>query len=90
MTTNMWFVVCAAVLIIFLFVVFSPSFHPIKWIGALAVRAVVGIFLLFLLNVIGQSFDLHLPINIATTTVTAFLGIPGVAALVAIKYVIGF
>ncbi|MCQ2010653.1 pro-sigmaK processing inhibitor BofA family protein [Sporolactobacillus sp. STSJ-5] len=67
----------------------GASFHPVKWIGKLAVRLVVGALLLFLLNVIGESFSMHIPINLATSAVSGLLGLPGIAALVIIKFSLG-
>lgn len=87
--TTFLFVMAGFVVLLFLTTVFGTSFHPLRWIGRLAVRLLIGVFFLFLLNVVGQSFSLHIPINIATASVSGLLGIPGVAALVLIKYTTG-
>ncbi|GGL58259.1 pro-sigmaK processing inhibitor BofA family protein [Sporolactobacillus putidus] len=87
---NNLLVIAAGVFVFFfLLLVLGAPFHPLRWIGKLAVRFVVGAFLLFLLNVIGESFSLHIPINFATAAVGGLLGIPGIAALVLIKYTLG-
>ncbi|RYL94208.1 pro-sigmaK processing inhibitor BofA family protein [Sporolactobacillus sp. Y61] len=75
---------CAVVLFL-LMLVLSGSLRPLRWLGKLAVRLTVGVFMLFLLNVIGESFNLHIPINLATASISGILGLPGVAALVFIK-----
>lgn len=38
----------------------------------------------FFLNILGNQFGVHIPINLATSAVSGFLGIPGLCALVAI------
>ncbi|RYL90921.1 pro-sigmaK processing inhibitor BofA [Sporolactobacillus sp. THM7-4] len=68
---------------------FGTPIHPVRWLGKLIVRVLVGAFLLFLLNVIGESFSLHVPINLVTAAISGVLGIPGVAVLVLIKYTMG-
>ncbi|KLI01955.1 pro-sigma K processing regulatory protein [Sporolactobacillus inulinus CASD] len=70
-------------------IVAGASAHPMRWIGKLAVRLVVGALLLFLLNVIGESFSMHIPINLATAAVSGLLGLPGLAALIIIKFSLG-
>ncbi|MBF8377799.1 pro-sigmaK processing inhibitor BofA family protein [Alicyclobacillus mali] len=42
----------------------------------------VGCVLLAAFDIIGRSFDLHLPINPITVLASGFLGLPGLAALV--------
>ncbi|RYL96753.1 pro-sigmaK processing inhibitor BofA [Sporolactobacillus sp. THM7-7] len=73
----------------FLMFVLGTPFHPVRWMGKLAVRLLVGVFLLFLVNVIGESFRLHVPINLATASVSGLLGLPGITALILIKVVLG-
>lgn len=89
MSTTLSFAILAAVVLFFLLIIFGNSFHPIKWLGKLVVRLCIGVFLLFLLNVIGESFSFHIPINLATSAVSGLLGLPGIAALIVIKYTLG-
>ncbi|MFP7256152.1 pro-sigmaK processing inhibitor BofA family protein [Terribacillus goriensis] len=51
-----------------------------------SVRIIIGVFLLFLFNVVGALAGLHIPINAATTVMVGLLGIPGLASLAAIQY----
>ncbi|MFC7394576.1 pro-sigmaK processing inhibitor BofA family protein [Scopulibacillus cellulosilyticus] len=74
-------------LILILLLVGAPL-KPMRWLGKSAIKLLIGAFMLFLLNTIGTSFDIHMPINIMTTCVSGFLGVPGLAALVIIKYAI--
>ncbi|BBN97325.1 pro-sigmaK processing inhibitor BofA family protein [Sporolactobacillus terrae] len=83
------FLVIGILVVFLIMIVAGTSAHPMRWIGKLAVRLVVGALLLFLLNVIGESFSMHIPINLATAAVSGFLGLPGLAALMIIKFSIG-
>lgn len=56
-----------------------------RWIGEGIVRLVIGALFIFLINVVGNVSGIHLPINLFTVTVTGFLGIPGVVALIFIQ-----
>ncbi|WFA05352.1 pro-sigmaK processing inhibitor BofA family protein [Bacillus sp. HSf4] len=63
----------------------KTAFKPLKWIGTIAVRLIIGALLLFCVNLFGESIGIHVPINIVTTGVSGLLGVPGVAALIVIK-----
>jgi len=72
-------------------VIFSCLFlfvrMPRKWarfVGASTVRLAIGLLLLVLLNVFGNAYGIHLPINTFTILVSSLLGIFGVTSLVAI------
>ncbi|WP_077305906.1 pro-sigmaK processing inhibitor BofA family protein [Terribacillus halophilus] len=51
-----------------------------------SVRLIIGVFLLFLFNVVGALAGLHIPINAATAVLVGVLGIPGIVSLAAIQY----
>ncbi len=63
----------------------KTSFKPLRLIGRIAVKFVVGALFLFCVNLFGESVGIHVPINIVTTGVSGLLGVPGVAALIVIK-----
>ena len=71
------------VLIILLFFNGSPL-KPIRLISQGAAKLIIGAFFLFFLNMLGNQFGIHIPINLITSAVSGFLGIPGMFALVAI------
>lgn len=75
----------AGLIVLFLFI--GAPLKPMRWVGGLVVRLLIGALFLFFLNTFGTAINLHIPINIVTTAVSGVLGIPGLAALVAIKYV---
>ncbi|MBS4197981.1 pro-sigmaK processing inhibitor BofA family protein [Lederbergia citri] len=72
------------VLIIFLLMAGLPG-KVLKWIGQACMKLVIGALFLFFLNAIGNQFGVFVPINFATSAISGFLGIPGVAALAMIQ-----
>jgi inhibitor of the pro-sigma K processing machinery len=63
----------------------GASIKPIKFLGQGVIKVLIGALFLFFLNVAGNRFGIHVPINFATSAVSGLLGIPGVLALVAIQ-----
>lgn len=70
--------------LIVLFLLVGTPLKPIRFVGQGIVKLLIGALLLFFLNVLGNQFGIHIPINLATSAVSGFLGIPGLCALVAI------
>ena len=69
-----------------LLLLFSGSpFKPARFVGQAAIKFLIGALFLFFLNVAGNRYGIHVPINFATSAVSGFLGIPGLFALVAIQ-----
>jgi inhibitor of the pro-sigma K processing machinery len=69
-----------------LLLLFSGApFKPVRFIGQTVIKLLIGSLFLFFLNVAGNKYGVHVPINFATSAVSGFLGIPGVFALVAIQ-----
>lgn len=56
-----------------------------KWLGISLMKLAIGAIFLFFLNAFGNQFGVYVPINFATSAISGFLGIPGVAALTAIQ-----
>ncbi|HET7578703.1 MAG TPA: pro-sigmaK processing inhibitor BofA family protein [Bacillales bacterium] len=73
--------------LILLLLFIGAPLKPIRWIGGAVVKVLIGALFLFFLNIFGTSINLHIPINLVTTLVSGFLGIPGLCVLVAIKYI---
>lgn len=70
--------------VILLLLIFGTPIKPMKFIGQASVKLVIGVLLLFFLNIFGAGFGLHVPINLFTALVTGILGIFGMVSLVAI------
>ncbi|MBU7596053.1 pro-sigmaK processing inhibitor BofA family protein [Metabacillus halosaccharovorans] len=77
------FSVIGGIILILLFV--GAPIRPLQWLGRLSIKIIIGALLLFFVNAFGTSIDLHIPINLITSSVSGVLGIPGLAALVIIK-----
>ncbi|MDQ0202235.1 pro-sigmaK processing inhibitor BofA family protein [Neobacillus ginsengisoli] len=60
-------------------------FKSVKFVGQAVIKLLIGALFLFFLNVAGNRYGIHVPINFATSAVSGFLGIPGLFALVAIQ-----
>ncbi|MCE7792801.1 pro-sigmaK processing inhibitor BofA family protein [Salipaludibacillus sp. CUR1] len=67
---------------IFLLLMIGAPVKFLKFVGTGAVRLLIGALLLFFLNTFGSAFDYHLPINVFTASVSGFLGVPGIIALI--------
>ncbi|MFZ7946879.1 MULTISPECIES: pro-sigmaK processing inhibitor BofA family protein [Bacillaceae] len=63
----------------------GAQFKPARFVGQASIKFLIGALLLFFLNVAGNRYGIHVPINFATSAVSGFLGIPGLFALVAIQ-----
>jgi inhibitor of the pro-sigma K processing machinery len=61
-------------------------FKPLRFIGQSVIKLLIGALLLFFLNVGGSRYGIHVPINVVTSAVSGFLGIPGLVALAAIQH----
>ena len=61
---------------------------PFKWIFKLIVNALVGGFVLWIINFFAAYIDLHIPLNPVTALIVGFLGIPGTILLVVVQQII--
>ena len=69
---------------------FRSNNCPVRVVGQLFVKVMIGALLLFFLNAFGTTIDLHIPINLVTSAVSGLLGLPGIAALIIIDmFIIG-
>ena len=75
------FVACIAIIFIF-----GKTFlWPVKKIAKLIGNSVLGALLIFVINLVGTSFDFHIGFNIFNAVVVGILGIPGAILLVILK-----
>ncbi|PLR89852.1 pro-sigmaK processing inhibitor BofA family protein [Bacillus sp. T33-2] len=70
---------------ILLLLLLGAPVKPLRFAGQGIIKLLIGALFLFFLNAFGNSSGIHVPINIATSAVSGFLGIPGLVALVAIQ-----
>ena len=71
--------------IIGIFIIGKIFIVPIKVIMKLILNTILGAILLYIINLIGASFNFHIGINLITTLVTGILGIPGVILLILLQ-----
>ena len=75
--------------ICFLFLFGRIFIVPIKKILKLALNSIMGGLVIFLINLVGSSFGFHIGLNIFTSIIVGFLGLPGVIILIIIKLLVG-
>ena len=79
--TILTFIACVAIILIF-----RKSFVlPIRIAIKLIINSCLGMLLIFIINLIGNSFSFHIGMNILNAIVVGILGIPGAALLVILK-----
>lgn len=71
--------------IIILLLAAGSAGKPLRWAGQAAMKLIIGALFLFFLNALGNRFGIYVPINLTTSAVSGFLGLPGVAALAALQ-----
>ena len=60
---------------------------PLKKILKLILNIAIGLLMILIVNIFGESIGLHIPFNIVTALVSGILGIPGVISLIILHYV---
>ncbi len=56
----------------------------LKWPMKIILNGILGVFILYIVNLIGANFNFSLVINPVTALIAGFLGIPGVIVLIII------
>ena len=75
------YVACIIVIII----VGKVFIVPIKIIGKLIINSILGVVLLYIINLVGALWQFHIGINVITALVVGILGIPGAVLLAILK-----
>ena len=75
------FIACIAILIIFGKYFSFPLRKIIKLVG----NSVIGAIIIFLINLVGTSFNFHIGFSIVNSVIVGILGIPGAILLVLLK-----
>ena len=71
-----------------LFILGKIFIVPIKWILRLVFNSILGVILIWIINLIGTAWNFHIGINIYTSLLVGILGIPGAVVLVVLKLLI--
>ena len=80
------FVAC----ICFIFLIGRIFIVPIKTVIKLIINSLLGGALIYIINIIGNIYEFHLGLNIATSICVGLLGIPGAILLVTLKILFGW
>lgn len=75
--------------LIVIFIIGKIFYLPLKHIFKLLINSILGGVLIYIVNIVGASFNFHVGLNFGTAIFTGLLGIPGVVVLVLVKVVIG-
>ncbi len=60
---------------------------PFKKIIKLLFNIFIGVLLIIITNIFGESIGLHIPFNIVTAVISGTLGVPGVICLIVLHYI---
>lgn len=71
--------------IIGIFIIGKVFIVPIKIVFKLILNSILGVILLYVINIIGEIWEFHIGINLVTALITGLLGIPGVILLMVLK-----
>lgn len=75
------FISCLAILVIF-----GKYFaFPLKKILKLIGNSILGALIIFLINLVGTSFNFHIGFSIINSVIVGILGIPGACLLVLLR-----
>ena len=71
--------------ICFLFIFGKLFIVPIKTILKLIINSILGGLMIFIINLVGATFNFHIGLNLITSIFVGLLGIPGAIVMVIIK-----
>ncbi|GAE32749.1 pro-sigmaK processing inhibitor BofA family protein [Alkalihalobacillus hemicellulosilyticus] len=70
--------------LVFILLLVGAPVKPLRFAGGFIVKCLIGVLMLFFVNVLGATIGLYVPINGVTTIVSGLLGVPGIALLIGI------
>ena len=76
--------------LIVIFIIGKIFYLPLKHIFKLLINSILGGVLIYIVNIVGASFNFNVGLNFGTAIFTGLLGIPGVVVLVLVKVLIGW
>ncbi|MBR3324804.1 MAG: pro-sigmaK processing inhibitor BofA family protein [Clostridia bacterium] len=75
------FLACIGIILLF-----GKTFlWPVKKVAKFIGNSILGALLIFIINLVGVSFNFHIGLNIVTSIIVGILGIPGAVLLVILK-----
>lgn len=82
MNSTLVIIMMVSLIVLLLFI--GAPIKPTRFIAQSIVKLGIGILFLFFFNIFGGAIGLHIPINLFTVVVSGFLGLFGMASLLAI------
>jgi inhibitor of the pro-sigma K processing machinery len=73
--------------IILLYMVGRAFFKPMKIISKIVYNSILGLLALLVINFVGKYFGFNIALNIYSVLITGFLGIPGLALLIVLRFI---
>lgn len=74
--------------IVVIFIVGRIFYLPLRRILKLLINSALGGILIYIINIVGASWGVHIGLNFVTAIFTGLLGVPGVIFLVILKLVL--
>jgi inhibitor of the pro-sigma K processing machinery len=84
---NYGIVFAAFFLLILIYIVVRVMFKPIKWLVKLIVNSILALVGIMVINIIGNYFGYHLPINPVSVIGVGVLGVPGLLLLILMNFI---
>ena len=72
--------------LILIYIVVRVMFKPIKWLVKLIVNSILALVGIMVINIIGNYFGYHLPINPVSVIGVGVLGVPGLLLLILMNF----
>ena len=76
--------------IFFIFIFGRIFIIPIKTILKLIFNSILGGLLIYIINIVGATFNFHIGLNVFTSVFVGILGIPGAILITIIKMILGW
>lgn len=83
MNSRFILIIIACIAIIFIFGKYFA--FPVKKMIKLLFNSILGALLIFIINLVGTSFNFHIGLSIINSIIIGLLGIPGACMLILIK-----
>lgn len=85
---GMGFAIVLAVLIVsfLVYILVRLASAPVQLVMKLAVNSIMAVVFLCILNVVGEMWSYHLPVNPVTVLIIAILGIPGLILVALLNF----
>lgn len=75
--------------ICFLFLFGKIFIVPIKKVLKLVINSILGGCVIWVINLIGASFNFHIGLNFFTSILIGLLGLPGAVCMIIVKLLVG-